>query len=276
MSKMIRALFFLLSFIALTWLCMEFLPLEMNFNFYFRHYTYNYEILRYIIQYTPYLGIITSIIFLYSTKGEKKYIILLMLSLFDLLYAYRPNIMMYINERSNTNIAVHPQNPETPLYRFIEQNDTSNVIRLLENGANPNEKIENFAPHLIQVIEKNNYESTKALIKHGAYINELFDGMSALHIAVQNSNQQIVSLLLEHGADVNAHISHLHGKYWVISPNGRSPLFYAVEDDNLEVAKLLLNSGATIDIKDDYSVTVFDIAKSNEMKKLLNTSSSKK
>jgi len=61
------------------------------------------------------------------------------------------------------------------------------------------------------------------------------EGNTALIIAIQCDNEDVVSLLLEHGASPNA-----PGEF------GRRPLFFAVARNYVRIAALLLNHGATI------------------------------
>lgn len=65
-------------------------------------------------------------------------------------------------------------------------------------------------------------------------LNHKFEnGDSLLHLAVHQEKLEVVRLLLEAGADLNANGDH-----------GRTPLYYAVHEKNYEIAKLLLAKGA--------------------------------
>uniref|UniRef100_A0A671R8E1 NF-kappa-B inhibitor alpha n=1 Tax=Sinocyclocheilus anshuiensis TaxID=1608454 RepID=A0A671R8E1_9TELE len=63
-----------------------------------------------------------------------------------------------------------------------------------------------------------------------------YAGVSALHLAVHRGNCEIISMLLEAGADVNQRDLG----------SGRSPLHWAVEGQRSEVVKLLLSAGALV------------------------------
>jgi ankyrin repeat protein len=79
----------------------------------------------------------------------------------------------------------------------------------------------------------------KFLVKEGANINAVMPtnfNQTALHLAIINSNTEIVELLLESGADVNT-------TDWM----GRSVLSYAFQTKSREMVKLLLNKGAVFD-----------------------------
>ncbi|XP_012888053.1 PREDICTED: B-cell lymphoma 3 protein [Dipodomys ordii] len=63
-----------------------------------------------------------------------------------------------------------------------------------------------------------------------------YDGLTALHVAVNTGCPETVLLLLEHGADIDA----------VDIKSGRSPLIHAVENNTLSMVQLLLQHGANV------------------------------
>lgn len=65
----------------------------------------------------------------------------------------------------------------------------------------------------------------------------LESGNTALHLAIQNGDEQIIKLLLDKGANVNA-----------VDNNGRTPLHEAVVQANEPIVQLLLENGANIPV----------------------------
>uniref|UniRef100_A0A8C0M284 BCL3 transcription coactivator n=1 Tax=Canis lupus familiaris TaxID=9615 RepID=A0A8C0M284_CANLF len=63
-----------------------------------------------------------------------------------------------------------------------------------------------------------------------------YDGLTALHVAVNMQCPEAVLLLLERGADIDA----------VDIKSGRSPLIHAVENNSLSMVQLLLQHGANV------------------------------
>ncbi|KAM6222236.1 B-cell lymphoma 3 protein [Rhynchocyon petersi] len=63
-----------------------------------------------------------------------------------------------------------------------------------------------------------------------------YDGLTALHVAVNYECPEVVLLLLEHGADIDA----------MDIKSGRSPLIHAVENNNHSMVQLLLQHGANV------------------------------
>jgi ankyrin repeat protein len=68
------------------------------------------------------------------------------------------------------------------------------------------------------------------------------DGSTPLHCATWKGQQEVVALLLEGGADVNAHNSNEH---W-----GTTPLHAAAHANQAAIAQLLIDHGADLNAKD--------------------------
>ena len=68
------------------------------------------------------------------------------------------------------------------------------------------------------------------------------DGSTPLHCAVWKGHQHVVAVLLEAGADVNAHNENDH---W-----GTTPLHAAAHANQAAIAELLIDHGADLNAKD--------------------------
>jgi ankyrin repeat protein len=68
------------------------------------------------------------------------------------------------------------------------------------------------------------------------------DGSTPLHCATWKGQQGVVALLLESGADVNAHNANEH---W-----GTTPLHAAAHADQAAIAQMLIDHGADVNAKD--------------------------
>jgi ankyrin repeat protein len=99
---------------------------------------------------------------------------------------------------------------DTPLTIASENGDAATVRTLLARGADANGKDSHGLTPLVRAARRGNYDAAVALLDGGADPN-LFDsiwtrpGWSPLMNAVHKSQPRIVKLLIEHGADVNAH-----------------------------------------------------------------------
>jgi ankyrin repeat protein len=108
-----------------------------------------------------------------------------------------------------------------------------------------------------------NLEMTQLLLDQGADANAHIAGggecdYSPLHMAATNGDEDVAEALLEHGAEVN-----LPDRY------GRTPLWSASLLGWTYMAELLLERGAQVNVPDIKGVTPFACAKDEGMKALL-------
>ena len=80
-------------------------------------------------------------------------------------------------------------------------------------------------------------------------INEIYHGSNnLLHLACKSNNLEMVQMLLEHGADIDARQSWYRDSEEVVSYHhvfdGKTPLYIAVMKNNVELVELLLKNGA--------------------------------
>ncbi|MFT4067563.1 ankyrin repeat domain-containing protein [Paraburkholderia sp.] len=86
------------------------------------------------------------------------------------------------------------------------------------------------------------------LISKDAEVNK--KGWAPLHYAAANGHDDIVKVLLDHSAYVDAG-----------SPNGTTPLMMAARGGHVSTVKLLLDNGADLMVKNQIGMTALDFAK---------------
>ena len=108
-------------------------------------------------------------------------------------------------------------------------------------------------PRTISAIESaiiaGNINKVGELIDH---VNDLMDSADVnlpIHVASKHNNIDIIKLLLDHGADINA------TNYWKTTP-----LMYACVYGNLAVIKFLLEHGADMSMRNYWGKTAKDRA----------------
>ncbi|MDC3418001.1 M48 family metallopeptidase [Aquibacillus salsiterrae] len=112
---------------------------------------------------------------------------------------------------------------------------------------------------LMEAAMNGDTKKVESLLAAGADPNQLTNyGESALSIAIDYENTELVPLLLENGADPN-----------LIDQYGLTPLYSAVVMDNLSSAKLLLDAGANPMIVDEEGMTAIDYAKEFELPEMI-------
>ncbi|WP_233849327.1 ankyrin repeat domain-containing protein [Paraburkholderia sp. HD33-4] len=86
------------------------------------------------------------------------------------------------------------------------------------------------------------------LIAKDAEVNK--KGWAPLHYAAANGHDDVVKVLLDHSAYVDAG-----------SPNGTTPLMMAARGGHVSTVKLLLDNGADLSVKNQIGMTALDFAK---------------
>ena len=95
---------------------------------------------------------------------------------------------------------------------------------------------------LMHAFNKGNSDVVSALVNAGADVNaQNRNGMTPLMHTANEGNSDVVSALIDAGADVNAQNRH-----------GKTPLMYAAESGNPDVVSALVNAGADVNAQNKY------------------------
>ncbi|KAL7793938.1 ankyrin repeat protein [Trichoderma afarasin] len=129
--------------------------------------------------------------------------------------------------------------PEDVPLGISSSSHTHITCMLLENGPIPPNNTPSTEQLLLKAIESGNVHLVSLLIEHGASVNAF---ETPLTLASKNGSVEMVSLLLEKGADINE-----------ITKDGfrESPLFHAIYANNVDVAMLLLKQDADLNFETD-------------------------
>jgi len=155
----------------------------------------------------------------------------------------------------------------TPLHNAVKSKKMEITEYLLKRGAYVNARNSYNVTPLHFAVEKGSEEIVRLLLKHGAYVNSgcnstfwtghtsvqfgvketstPWEGYTPLWLAVKKGHEEVVKLLLESGANVNAQ-----------DKDGKTVLHCAVENKEEKVVQLLLECGANVDVQDKYGKTV--------------------
>lgn len=148
----------------------------------------------------------------------------------------------------NPNLA-KKERGETGLMIAVRE-DSKKVFNVLLNarGIDLNLRARNGDTALMIASYKGDVATVKALLDKEAEPNNT--GWTALHYAAAIGNNEIVQMLLDASAYIDAG-----------SPNNTTPIMMAARAGKIETVKLLLDSGADVTLKNDVGMNAIDLAK---------------
>ncbi len=152
-------------------------------------------------------------------------------------------------ERGFDTNTIEPERLDTALLIAVRQG-SAKVIKLLLStpGVNLDARSRNGDTSLMLAAYKKDLPTAQALIDKGADINH--PGWTALHYGAATGSLQIVRLLLDHDAYIDAE-----------SPNKTTPLMMAARGGYRDVAEYLLSQGADLQAKNELGLTAVDFAR---------------
>ena len=160
------------------------------------------------------------------------------------------------------------------------------VIRLIEKGADISARTAEGATPLVFAVANNHLNTVKTLLSFDPEVNTVtVNRETPLMISVKNENIEIAEVLIRAGADVDfsdddeavpLHYSSLFGYFYVTdlllyyradidkkARDGTTPLMAAIWAGYADIADLLIQNGANMESRDNQGFTPFHIAAQN-------------
>jgi len=149
---------------------------------------------------------------------------------------------------------IEPERGDTGMILALRE-DSMNVFKLLLNAPDidPEAKSGNGDTALMIACFKGNKAAVEALLAKGAEVNK--PGWTPLHYAAANGHDEIIRLLLDKSAYIDAE-----------SPNKTTPMMMAARGGHIYTVKLLLDEGADATLKNDLGMSAIDFAMKYEHK----------
>ncbi|HYC43593.1 MAG TPA: ankyrin repeat domain-containing protein [Noviherbaspirillum sp.] len=149
---------------------------------------------------------------------------------------------------------IEPERGDTGMILALRE-DSMDVFRLLLNAPDIDleAKSGNGDTALMIACFKGNKAAVEALLEKGAEVNKA--GWTPLHYAAANGHDDIIRLLLDKSAYIDAE-----------SPNKTTPMMMAARGGHIYTVKLLLDEGADATLKNDLGMSAIDFAAKYEHK----------
>ncbi|KAI1886290.1 hypothetical protein AGOR_G00212480 [Albula goreensis] len=148
--------------------------------------------------------------------------------------------LIYTLKHSHKDLDIYNNLRQTPLHLAVITDQSALVEALLRAGSDP-EALDRHGQTAAHLCCEHGLSACLQLILHHASRPPClearnYEGLTPLHLAVQNGNKKLVKILLDNQADIDA----------VDIKSGRSPLMHAVENNSMEMVNLLVENGCNV------------------------------
>jgi uncharacterized protein len=154
------------------------------------------------------------------------------------------------------------QSLDEAVIKTIGEGDSAGLAAALEGGGDANAESTPGRPALYLATSRGNADAARLLIDHGADIHaDTWEG-AILVKAAREGHREIVEMLLNEGADIEA-----VGKAW--DGGDGTALWAAAENAHGETVELLVERGADVNAVDVGGVSVLMIAAGNNLAEIV-------
>lgn len=149
---------------------------------------------------------------------------------------------------------IEPERGDSGLILALREN-AMRVFEVLLNARDIDLEVKSFNGDnaLMIACYKGNKQAVEALLAKDAEVNR--PGWTPLHYAAASGNNDIVQLLLDRSAYIDAE-----------SPNKTTPIMMAARGGHIMTVKLLLDEGADATLKNELGMTAIDFAEKHNHK----------
>lgn len=143
-----------------------------------------------------------------------------------------------------------PDNLHLPLIVLAAREKSDTVAKvLIDDPKTDIEKLDTASENAMMLAAlQGDIDLVRRLIDKGAEVNKA--GWAPLHYAAANGHDEVVQLLVDHSAYIDAG-----------APNGTTPLMMAARGNHISTMKVLLDAGADPRIKNQIGLTALAFAK---------------
>ncbi|TSK34889.1 B-cell lymphoma 3 protein [Bagarius yarrelli] len=184
------------------------------------------------------------------------------------MYSY-PSVFVYCHSRPCHSGC------ETPLHLAVITHQPSVVQALVQGGADPGALDRNGQTALHLCCEHQQDACLQIILSHLSLLpccpptcldSRNFEGLTPLHLAVQDGNRKMAKMLLDSGADINAvNGCNVNSQ----SYSGNTALHIACGRGEVEAVRVLLKNGADSSLKNYHNDTAVMVAKNKKVSDVL-------
>ncbi|KAF5899383.1 B-cell lymphoma 3 protein, partial [Clarias magur] len=167
--------------------------------------------------------------------------------------------LIHILRQAQRDLDLYNNLRQTPLHLAVITHQPCVVEALLNGGAHPGALDRNGQTAFHLCCEYQQEACLRAILMHFSQLpccpsdclnRKNFEGLTPLHLAVQDGNKKMAKMLLDSGAEINA----------VDDKSGRSPLIHAVEKSCMEMINFLVENGCNVNLQSYSGNTALHIA----------------
>uniref|UniRef100_A0A4W5M945 BCL3 transcription coactivator n=1 Tax=Hucho hucho TaxID=62062 RepID=A0A4W5M945_9TELE len=140
----------------------------------------------------------------------------------------------------HTDLDIYNNLRQTPLHLAVITHQAQLVGVLLRAGADPGALDRNGQTAVHLCCEHGQQACLSVVLSHPSILTCLevrnYEGLTPLHLAVQGGHKELVRMLLDAGADINA----------MDIKSGYSPLIHAVENHNMDMVHFLIENDCNV------------------------------
>ena len=136
-----------------------------------------------------------------------------------------------------------------PLHLASSSGNLEMVSLLIDSGSSVDLRDSKGETPLLFAIDNGHNSTARLLLESGANANQSSGGANCLHLAAANLNPELVGILIQHNADVNAK-----------GPTGATCLHYAADVGSVTAIESILANGVKIDAVDNNGYSAIHFA----------------
>ncbi|KAM3254264.1 hypothetical protein ACQJBY_048035 [Aegilops geniculata] len=171
-------------------------------------------------------------------------------------------LFLFLVEEAGLDVNSESKAGLTPVVLAALQGDVEVTRYILDHGGDPAMPDERGSTPLKNAAAAGHCEAVRLLLSKGVNLDPIHYQGTPLHLAAVGDQDQVVMVLLEHGADTGADVN-------ARDYSGPTPFTEAVADGLTDFVKVLLDAGANPNIPNQHGAIPIELAADSDRHKLV-------